>query len=235
MRFPPDSSRISAPNTAALWGVVDGRLLSWDESSWTITELPRESRARNMTWTSVWRRGATDIWLVGMSPSDGSAPPRYFLFNTADGSATAPLPKVVEHDPMLGAPNERDLPVTCAHPFADLLKLTPFQLGFDSTIRMSEGEARAALALVLSKRPSTPALTFVRHGCYGEDCIGAVVEAQREADELRRELTIAVSAVLSRRKTSKLTSDGPPATWLIADSHLRCLPPPETSPFVVPR
>jgi hypothetical protein len=226
---------LSAPNTSELWGVVDGNLLFWDDTDWSVTELPRDRPARGLIWTSVWRRGANDLWLVGTLPSEGAAPPRSLIFNTANGSAVGHLPTLSERDALRISDNDPTLPVTCAHPFADLLKLTPFQLGYDSTIRMSTTEARAALALALSKRPAASALTVMRHNCYGEDCIGAVVENQREADDLRKELALAVDTVLNRRKSPKTASDGPPTSWLIADSRLRCSPPPETSPFVVTR
>ena len=161
-------------------------------------------------------------------------PPRYLLFNTADGSAAAPLPKTTEcyalgHSSRMD--DEWKVPLACAHPYADFLKLSPFQLGYDTSIEMSQSEARRALQAVLTRHPAFRHLHFVRHGCHGENCIGAVVENVQEADDVRTYLEAAVNTIVK----ADTSNNGPPPTWLLSHSAPRCLPPPETTPFPVPR
>jgi hypothetical protein len=219
-----------APASGNLLGIVDGYLLSWNDPDWDITELPRDPKFAGISWESVWQRGSKDIWLIGTM---GSEPARYLLFNTADGRTDPAFPNEVERErlrPTTKNENKPDEPVTCPNPFADFLKLTPFQLGFDTSIEMSPKQARRALQAVLTRHPEYRHLEFVEHRCYGENCIGAVVRSVQEAAELRKQLEATIGTIVK----ADTSNNGPPATWLLS-SDLRCLPPPETTPFPVPR
>ena len=69
------------------------------------------------------------------------------------------------------------------------------------------------LEVVLSAHPEFRKLDFVRHDCYGEDCIGAVVDTRQQADSLR--------ALLSADRFSR--------------EGYRCRPPLESLAFPVKR
>jgi hypothetical protein len=229
--LPAKFTALSAPASGNLWGTVDGYLLSWSDPDFAITELPRDPKYAGISWESVWERGPKDIWLIG---SKGSEPARYLLFNTADGKVAQAFPSEAERDKSRSPSkdeDESDKPVTCANPFADFLKLTPFQLGFDTTIEMSPKEARRTLQAVLTRHPEYRHLEFVEHRCYGENCIGAVVRNVQEAVLLRKELDATLRTIVK----IDTSSGGPPVTWLLSDDNPRCVPPPETTPFPLPR
>lgn len=228
--LPAKFTALSAPASGSLWGIVQGYLLSWSNPDWAITELPRDAKFAGLSWESVWQRSSKDIWLIGKA---GTEPARYLLFNTADGKTGPAFPSEVDRKKLGPSPKNEDEtegPLTCPNPYADFLKLTPFQYGFDSSIEMSPEQARRALQAVLS-RSEYRHLDFVKHRCYGENCIGAVVRNVQEAVEVRKELE-AIIVTIVKADTS---NHSPPATWLLSHNDLRCLPPPETTPFSVPR
>jgi len=229
--LPSRFAALSSPASGGLWGIVDGYLLFWNDQDWDITELPRDAKFTEISWQSVWRRGPKDIWLIGTM---GSKPARYLLFNTADGKTDRDFPSESERErlrPVAKNEDQPDEPPTCPNPYADFLKLTPFQLGFDSDIEMSPMQARRALEAVLTRHPEFRHLDFRQHGCYGENCVGAVVRSVEEALRLRKELEATIGAIVQ----ADTSNHGPPATWLLSYDNLRCLPPPETTPFPVPR
>ncbi len=229
--LPSRFAALYAPASGNLWGIVDGYLLFWNDRDWDITELPRDAKFTEISWQSVWRRGLKDIWLIGTM---GSEPARYLLFNTADGKTERAFPSEIERErlrPVAKNEGQSDEPPTCPNPYADFLKLTPFQLGFDADIEMSPMQARRALEAVLTRHPEFRHLDFRQHLCYGENCIGAVVRSAKEAVLLRNELEVIIGTIVQ----ADTSNHAPPATWLLSYGNLRCLPPPETTPFPVPR
>lgn len=230
--LPAQFTPLFAPASGKLWGIVDGYLLSWSDPDWAITELPREPKFAGISWESVWERGSKDVWLIG---KQGSEPARYLLFNTADGRVAQAFPSEVERNKSRPTSkddeDDPDKPVICANPFADFLKLTPFQLGFDTSITMSPKQARRTLQAVLTRHPEYRHLEFVQHRCYGENCIGAIVSNVQEATELRKDLEAAIGTIVK----ADTSGNSPPATWLLSYKELRCLPPPETTPFPMSR
>jgi hypothetical protein len=69
------------------------------------------------------------------------------------------------------------------------------------------------LKAALARNPELEHLEFVRHDCYGEDCIGTLVKDGYEASALRSALG-----------AEKFSRDG-----------LRCQAPPAVVPFAVRR
>jgi hypothetical protein len=128
----------------------------------------------------VWRRGARDIWLIAGTDE------KSWLFNNAGGQSATPLPTEAERAKLAEAMTAAT--EHCARPFVDLLALTPFQGGDDVAVALSPARARRMLKALLARRPDLAKLSFVRHGCYGEDCIGATVSSSEEAAELRSAL-----------------------------------------------
>jgi hypothetical protein len=126
---PEDFSTLDASGSLELWGLSQGQLLSWNSGKWGRTRLPAPPADAQIAWGSVWHRGPRDVWLVGESTRAGHV--TSLLFNTADGTAKLDqLPGPADRDRLSQASFERD-ESSCAHPFADVLKQSPFQLGAD--------------------------------------------------------------------------------------------------------
>lgn len=205
--LPAEFLPLAAPRSFELWGVVGSQLRVWQGRDWGVTQLPPGALPSGARWQAVWRRAPDDLWLIA-----GSAA-KSWLFNTADGTSVAPLPSEAERN-ALGERLYRDrAPSECPQPFADVLALSPFQLGEDSAVQLNPERARRMLKAVVAKHPELRHLEFLRHACYGEDCVGALVKDSAEADALRRALG-----------AGKFARDG-----------LRCHAPPASQPFAVPR
>jgi hypothetical protein len=171
---PEDFSSIEASGALALWGVSRGQLLYWDNDRWARTRLPAPQAGTQITWSSVWRRGPSDVWLVGESTRAGSSQKTSLLFNTADGSAKLEqLPAPTAREGLAQAIFEPEQP-SCPHPFADVLKQSPFQLGADVGLPfLTDAEVVHRLKRLLLTHPEFGHLRFVGHQCYGEACVGA--------------------------------------------------------------
>jgi hypothetical protein len=205
--LPADFLPLAAPRSLELWGVVGSQLRVWQGRDWAVTQLPAGALPAGARWQTVWRRAPDDLWLIA-----GSAD-KSWLFNTADGTSVTPLPSEAERT-ALGERLYRDRePSECPQPFADLLTLSPFQLGEDSAPKLSPEKARRMLTAVVTKHPGLRDVEFLRHDCYGEDCVGALVKDSAEADALRTALA-----------ADRFARDG-----------LRCHAPPASQPFAVRR
>jgi hypothetical protein len=233
--LPADFERVSAPKTFDLWGVSKAQLLLWQRPGWSATVLPTDRKYAGLKWLSVWQRNPTDLWLIAMGQTPGGPPGRHFLFNTADGRKVTPMPGDAEHS-RLGHPEiPVDKPPACPHPYADVLNLTPFQLGEDSAIQIRPEDARRALAAAIAQHPELRTLRFVRHRCYGEQCIGAVLDKAEQAETLRTFLAENIADLVKATEVGLPTVDAPPEllSRLVATSALRCVPPPHSTPFPV--
>jgi hypothetical protein len=215
VEVPADSTLLSSPNTLELWSVVGSSLRSWQGHDWTTTELPIQALPPNATWQSVWQRAAGDVWLIAATDD------KSWLFNTADGKRATPIPNEAERS-TLAASMSRE-PSDCARPFADVLALEPHQLGEDAAVTLSPAKARLLLRTVLAKNPRFCQLQFVRHDCYGEDCLGAIFSDAKEAEAFN----------------SALITDGRPVTAdierLALLGNARCHAPPTSEPFEIAR
>ncbi|MBN1607246.1 MAG: hypothetical protein JW940_11480 [Polyangiaceae bacterium] len=208
--LPTDFATVSAPSSFDLWGVFRGELLLWHDAQWAATRLP-EPRFSGLRWLEVWQRSPTDIWLVAASGTTHSAQPSYLLFNSADGKLATAIPTEADLEVLCeGFTHE---PEDCPHPYADFLSLTPFQLGNDTAVELDARKARNMLRAAVTQHPEFAKLRFVEHDCYGEHCIGAVVDHRAQAAALRQAL----------------------AAERFAQYRDRCHPPPETKPFAITR
>lgn len=203
--LPPELVLLPSPRSFELWAVVGSQLRAWQGSDWSAMELPAGALPSGAEWKSVWRRAPGDVWLIGGTPE------KSWLFNSADGKKVTPLPSKAEHS-ALGEKIWRER-TDCPRPFADVLALAPLPLGDGAQLRLSPAKARTMLGAALRRHPELRHLEFVHHGCYGQDCVGALVKDADEADALRSALG-----------AGDFARDG-----------LRCHPPPVTQPFAVPR
>jgi hypothetical protein len=211
--LPADFSTISAPGTLELWGVVGTQLRSWRGPDWSVMEMPPRALPPNASWQSVWQRGPGDVWLIAGTPE------KSWLFNTADGRAASALPNDTEL--VAQAEAMRREPTDCPQPFSDVLTLQPHQLGEDIAVTLSEERARRMLKSALAKNPRFAHLKFVRHPCYGEDCVGALVRDHEEADALD---AVLLAETQLEPDVEKFTRGG-----------VRCYAPPASEPFAVAR
>jgi hypothetical protein len=211
--LPAELSALEAPGTLELWAVVGSELRCWTGREWSVTELPTGALPAKASWKSVWRRGAGDLWLIAGSDD------KSWLFNTADGNRITALPTETERS--AHAEGMTREPSDCPLPFADLLALRPFQLGEDTAVTLSPAKARTILAAALAKEPNFRELQFVRHSCYGEDCVGAQLSAREDAEALYALLVADARSV--------------PAIERFARSNVRCFAPPTSEPFAVMR
>lgn len=181
---PEDFSSLEASGALELWGVSRGQLLYWDNGQWARLRLPTLQANAQIHWSSVWRRGPRDVWLVGESTRAGSDQVTSLLFNTADGGAKLEqLPEPAAREELSRAIFERD-GADCPHPFGDILKQSPFQLGADVSLPvLTDAEVIRRLKHVLRTHREFRHLRFVSHQCYGEYCVGAQF---RDAAELER-------------------------------------------------
>lgn len=161
----------------------------------------------------MWQRAPGDVWLVARSNEQS------WLFNSADGKSVAPLPTEAERNALGEAVSREREAGDCPEPFADVLVLRPHQLGEDFSVTLSPEKARRLLKAALARSPRFQHLQFVRHDCYGEDCIGAKVNDREEAEALRSEL---VSGTRIE-----------PAIEKFARGDVRCYGPPTSQPFTV--
>jgi hypothetical protein len=205
--LPAEFLALAAPRSFELWGVVGSQLRVWQGRDWAVKQLPADALPSGARWQSVWRRAPDDLWLIA-----GSAG-KSWLFNNADGKSVTPLPNEPERNALGESIYREREPGECPQPFADVLALSPFQLGEDFAVTLSPEKARRLLKAALARNPELRHLQFVRHDCYGEDCLGALVKDADEADKVRRAL---------------------PA-GKFARAGLRCHAPPVTQPFPVSR
>jgi hypothetical protein len=209
--LPATFSRVPAPRSFELWGVVESQLRCWQGGDWSVMALPTDTLPPGAHWKSVWRRAPGDVWLLA-----GSAD-KSWLFNSADGKSVTPLPSNVERE-AIGERMSRERS-ECRQPFADVLVLQPHQLGEDVAVTLSPERARRMLKAALARSPRFQHLQFVRHGCYGEDCVGALVKDEEEAQALR-------AALVADTQIE-------PAVEKFARGEVRCSGPPASEPFPV--
>jgi hypothetical protein len=209
--LPAEFSVLAEPGSFELWGVVGSQLRQWQGHDWSVMELP--ALPAEAQWISVWQRAPGDVWLVARSDAQS------WLFNSADGKSVAPLPSEAERNALGEAVSREREPGDCPEPFADVLVLRPHQRGEDFAVTLSPEKARRLLKAALARSPRFQHLQFVRHGCYGEDCIGAKVNDREEAEALRSELV----------SGTRLE----PAIEKFARGDVRCYAPPTSQPFTV--
>lgn len=205
----PDVALVASPGTRDLWAVVGSQLRLWSGLDWSTLELPTAALPRGASWQAVWRRGQDDVWLLAATGE------RTWLFNSKDGKRATPLPSDAERK-ACAATMTQD-PYDCAATFFDFLALQPFQLGADFATTLSPEKARRVLRAALAQDPRFRQLELVRHGCYGEDCIGAKVSDKAVVEAFYQALARQTRAV--------------PELERAARSEPRCYPPPETKPF----
>jgi hypothetical protein len=209
--LPANFSRVAAPRSFELWGVVESQLRSWRGGTWSVMPLPSDTLPPAAHWKSVWRRAPGDVWLLAATAD------KSWLFNSADGKRVTPLPSDAERN-AIGEKMSRERR-ECRQPFADMLVLQPHQLGEDAAVTLSPERARRMLKAALARNPRFQHLRFVRHGCYGEDCVGAPVKDDQEARALR-------AALVADRQIE-------PAVEKFARGDVRCSAPPSSEPFAV--
>ncbi|MEP7053180.1 MAG: hypothetical protein ABJB12_22640 [Pseudomonadota bacterium] len=205
---PKDFTVLDAPGSAELWGLSAGRLQHWDGASWSSLTLPSNPSVEE--WQAVWQRAANDVWLVGCAGKYGEPSFRCSVWNTAAGKLVGKLPTTEELQAITQAMTQE--PEGCPHPFANFLALGPFEPAAESQTSITVQQAKRLLHRGLQGDPGFRKLRLVRHGCFQEDCIGAVVENREQAEALR--------GLLNAGKYGR------------TDNH--CLPPPITRPFPVP-
>jgi hypothetical protein len=165
------------------------------------------------SWQAAWRRAPGDVWLIA-----GTGEKVVAVQHQRRPGAT-PIPNEAERlalaEPMTREPGE------CPRPFSDVRALLPHQMGYDESVTLSPEKARSMLSAVLAKHARFRHLEFVLHGCYGEDCVGAVFSDRAETEALSCAHGRAALGG-ERRKVALL-------------GNLRCQPPPASERFKVAR
>jgi len=206
--LPADFKIIDASGAPELWGLSAGQLQHWDGAHWSSFALPSNPQVEE--WQAVWQRAANDVWLVGCAGKDGEPSFRCSVWNSAAGKLVGDLPTTAALQTLIqGMTHEAE---DCPHPFANFLALSPFEPAAESQTSITLQQAKRLMQRALQRSPRFRKLQFVRHGCFQEDCVGAVVESRDQAEALR--------SLLNAGKYGR------------SDDH--CLPPPITRPFQVP-
>lgn len=138
------------------------------------TRTGRRAVLLKASWQAAWRRAPGDVWLIA-----GTGEKVVAVQHQRRPGAT-PIPNEAERlalaEPMTREPGE------CPRPFSDVLALLPHQMGYDESVTLSPEKARSMLSAVLAKHARFRHLEFVLHGCYGEDCVGAVFSDRAETE-----------------------------------------------------